>query len=368
MKVAIISDVHVGNHKAAAKPSVMATLNSRCMGVLNALDAACSHVLQDGHITALIVAGDLFDNTNPSAGMMFETVATLKRVTDAGRQVIVLTGNHEIFSEAVDDHVLSTLEFIKAAVRDSSRRGSFALHGGYGERVYVMPYLRDLAGVSAMFSPPGVRLVVSHFGIHTPEMLAAQPWLEHSGVPLTLVRELCAAFGFDAWMSGDWHGHAKLCDDPAIWQIGALVPTGWDNPGLEGYGSLVEVDFSSSKLSCTRVEIPGPRFVTVTEQEFATLCAGGRKPDLYVRVRVSEDRYRDAAHVIRELSANNFAHVEISVQREAVLSVVDRAVQVTRRPESLTGVVHRFVDGMLLPKDVAKDEVLRRSLNLLGLS
>ena len=67
-------------------------------------------------------------------------------------------------------------------------------------------------------------------------------------------------------------------------QCGALVPTGWDNPGLEGYGSLWFWDISEkrslsphtplqnhdwqgqvrsdSDLSCwRREEIPGPRFI-----------------------------------------------------------------------------------------------------------
>ena len=54
-------------------------------------------------------------------------------------------------------------------------------------------------------------------------------------------------------------------DDRVIMQGGALCSTGFDNPGLHGYGTLAFWDTDEHRLSWQ--EMPGPRFCVARSEE-----------------------------------------------------------------------------------------------------
>ncbi len=87
------------------------------------------------------------------------------------------------------------------------------------------------------------------------------PWLQNAlgAVQLDLVRRLMDKHNFNAAFAGDWH--LRKVWPGNIMQVGALVATGWDNPGLTGYGTLAIWDGKS----ITWEELPGARFVKVRD-------------------------------------------------------------------------------------------------------
>lgn len=64
-------------------------------------------------------------------------------------------------------------------------------------------------------------------------------FLSHGALPVDTAFALCSEYNACAWLSGDWHSR-KVWERGGVTvaQVGALCPTGFDNPGLTGYGSV----------------------------------------------------------------------------------------------------------------------------------
>lgn len=76
-----------------------------------------------------------------------------------------------------------------------------------------------------------------------------------------------------------------------IMQGGALCATGWDNPGLHGYGTVALWDTDEHRLSWQ--ELPGPRFcVARSDEEEASIVAEAQRlgHNLFLRRYYSGDR------------------------------------------------------------------------------
>jgi len=70
--------------------------------------------------------------------------------------------------------------------------------------------------------------------------------------------------GLKHYIAGDWHEHRKWqVNDCTVVQVGALCPTGWNNPGHTGYGSLICI----TDGVYSRIEIKGPRFIHGASRE-----------------------------------------------------------------------------------------------------
>jgi hypothetical protein len=127
------------------------------------------------------------------------------------------------------------------------------------------------------------------------------------------------------WMDGKRRGDAPSSPvrigadaEHVILQGGALCPTGFDNPGLRGYGTLAFWDQDAHQLSWQ--EIPGPRFcVARSDEEEQAVVEEARhlKHNLFLR------RYYDGKRPEAPPGLEAYEALPAIVERAAVASLPD---------------------------------------------
>ena len=285
--VRVVADVHVGNHRKLAGASELAGVNTRADAVLDSLRGACTVPPHERHHgpARLIVAGDLFDTPKPTPQLIGATAQALYpgALADKGARILMV-GNHDAASGAEGDHALSAMSAMPGvAIVDRPRLVLLKCatnKDAYVFAFWLLPFAprQNLADVEAWLVELHDRLrklctslsidqeavqsvVVSHFGIEGPK---TPPYLRGHGIDGEVLDDLCAQYGFAAWVSGDWHEHTEfkgaLVSAARIIQIGALAPTGFDNPGA-GYGYALDFYLHDQDgLELLTKRIPGPRF------------------------------------------------------------------------------------------------------------
>lgn len=253
-----IADVHLANHARHGGP-VIAGLNTRARYILAAMRDAVN--LADHMNGTLVVAGDLFDVESPSPQLIRAAQDVLSPVP-----TIVLKGNHDSHSGDAGDHALGPLAPVCTVVDEPT---IITLEEGTPVNLWCVPFkaghakdwlpgvLRDLAALPK----PGVsNLLVVHLGIKDKR---TPPFLRNSAdaIDAKAMRKLCAAHKIDYVFAGNWHDRRYW--ESGIQQIGALVPTGWDNEGLDGYGGVATFDPSLIGQRQRVYTVRGPRFVKV---------------------------------------------------------------------------------------------------------
>lgn len=269
MKTAIVADVHVGNHQVLGG-SYFSGINRRCRLVLDTLHDAIGVALDEG-CENFIVAGDLFDTVRPTPQIM---AAVFDIFRDFDGYIYAVLGNHSFVSEADGDHALGPLGSLpRCGVCDSP----FCLDDYIG----MIPYRPGPAidwlpsafkeAFSQCESIKKSRIVVTHLGLRDEEICKQRPWLQSvdDAVSVDFLASLCRDHNVSCVYAGNWHNEryfertlpgkgGKGTKAIEMIQIGALCPTGWNNPGLGGYGGL-EIWEPGKKRQ--RIEIPGPRFI-----------------------------------------------------------------------------------------------------------
>jgi DNA repair exonuclease SbcCD nuclease subunit len=350
MRIAFIADVHVGNHKREGGP-VVAGVNRRCTQILDVLRRA---LIASRDCAAVVIAGDLLDSSKTEPQVL---AATREVLADVGEVGYLLLGNHEMQSATPGDNSLRVLAESNVCVHESPR--AIPMHGG---TLLLVPFhpgdAREwlpvaVAEVAALTKGP--RVLAIHLGIIDQD---TPPFLQnaHDAVPVQLLRDLMRKHGIDAVVAGNWHSH-KTWDDGAIVQIGALVPTGWDNPGLDGYGSLIVVETHGDVVSVDRREIPGPRFVDVGST--LTLPQTPEGTQLYARVRVPGGDVSDARSRGDQLvSAGRVAALAVQVDGTEARIAARESAAAARSAETLDESLAGYVARMTLPVDVDRAAVL----------
>lgn len=249
----LIADVHLGNHHSG-NPRIggemRSGLNGRAREIAESLRISGQKSSEN-----LVVAGDLFDTPCPSPELVAAAMGALK---DGARTIV---GNHDQTSWSQLHHALAPLT---RQFNVSERPEVVDL--GHSTAVVMVPFrnkpgpehLRESLDSLDLPGSAARTLLVMHMGIEDGK---TPPWLQGSrnSIGLNELAQIMDQHGIDDCASGDWHGHRlwKL-GGHSITQIGALCPTGWDNPGLEGYGSLIHWHLDGH---FEREEIPGPRFL-----------------------------------------------------------------------------------------------------------
>lgn len=266
MTLAAVADPHIWNHKRHGGALVRG-VNRRgelCLDVLQRASA-----LAQRRDAELIVAGDLVDSAGPIQPQLAQ------RIREAlPEESGLVVGNHD--ATAADDHSLG-LYAPSERIADKVRQ---LVTGWPASEIRplatLVPYTANIDDIRT-----AAPLVVGHFGIY-----------DDSFPPYLRKRPACHVDELFTWMRdrdvrvlmcGDWHrravwskhdkqdraafGYITSADHTAdmrwCMQIGALVATGWDNPGLYGYGTVAF--WNGERLSWE--ELPGPRFCTVRSDE-----------------------------------------------------------------------------------------------------
>lgn len=362
MKIGLVADLHVANHRKFGSPTYgrVAPVNSRALDVLNVLAEARRRAQEEG-CTDLFVLGDVFDTTTPSPQLIAEVQSALATRAPHEMQVHLIPGNHDQQSPAKGDHALVSMDGIRnlhvheAPTEEYVEGGSVVLIPYCPGRAdeYLVQLVQDL-GV-----PPGNhrRVLGLHVGLRDD---ATPTWLQtaHDSFPVSRIGELGR---FDMIAAGNWH--ERKCWPPELWQVGALCPTGFDNPGLTGYGSLLI--YNGSKT--VPIELDGPRFVRATD------LAGARKLMAEVERRVSgfptyvsvRCRLEDRTAVTELMEIYDHQTYEILTDKAAAEDAARSAAMCTAyaSSDSIQAAVSVFVDKMALPEDVDRNEVKRLAIN-----
>ena len=268
MKFAVIADVHVGNHRRFARPSCMPGINSRCVDILDVLEQAVCRA--EARNANLIVAGDLLDRPDTDPRILAEIRRCFRYVD---QKLDLLVGNHDSWSSRHGDHGLGVFEPFF-----NHRRAR-----GLG-RYCVMDFRGDTSGrdtLSLSWSSPEDELRP-----HPPRLLFAHMGVIHTDTPPWLCESTTAVHEDDAvevmdklypyaeiLFCGDWHRH-YVGHGGRVRQVGALVPTGFDNPSTvaeldpaqDPYGTVYIVDVPDDPAGAVKAErlvLPGPRFVPI---------------------------------------------------------------------------------------------------------
>lgn len=379
---AAIADVHVGNHQGKSGGPAVLTMNTRCQQVIAALAEA---VKQARHCSRFYVVGDLFDNEKPTPQMIAAVASALRIDEYDGPDVCVLLGNHDRVSALEGDHALGWLAKIpRGRVFEQPATWAFS----NTEVHYIIPFQ---TGPAAQYIRSALaklihenvedassvvhRVLFIHAGICDPQTEAEQPWAANADDAIRLhdLFKLCYEFEITHVYAGNWHKRGQWTHTNAdgfmtvVTQIGALVPTGWDNPGLNEYGGLEFFECGAMQ----RLEIPGPRFITETlaslnhAKKLYPIAFGA---NVYLRVECSAADVGDATARCESLQAAGVCGAwTLKVDTTLERASAQAGARVASSAATLNSAVRSYIDALTLPPNVDRVSVLNRCAKLLGI-
>ena len=363
MTTVFVGDVHVGNHKRCGGTTT-AGINERCKAILDALRAAYAYA--DHEAGRFVSLGDLFDTSCPTP----QEIAAVAEILNHAEHPYawmpynyLLLGNHEMVSHQANDNALSPFKHMgdTTVVEDAV----CAMHQT-DPALVLIPFQ---PGDAREWFPKEVErfgdradqpaILCFHLGIADDD---TPPYLRnaHDAVPLSLVQELCVKYGYKGAIAGNWHSR-KVWDrkdgSPWVMQIGTLAPTGWDNPGLEGYGSVVLVD---EKGDYTIKEVAGPRFIDAgdyTGQMVQEAAAQGKK--LFLRKKTSPNAMQEATSKAQVFKDKGWiADFVVQVDKAYTETEAKMAADAAKSADTLDASLSGFVENMHLADMVDREEVL----------
>lgn len=379
-RIAFVADVHIANHRRFGGDA-KSGLNARARMVIDTLDRAGAEAVRLD-CSALVVLGDLFDTTRPSPQEIYAAQVVLQRFrgtrSSGFRDIYLLMGNHDMVSTDDDDNALVPLHTIAGVIESPA----IFLHGNVEmvmvpyrpgpARAWLEPEVRRLMGVEYRqkmglpASGDNLRVLCLHLGLaddRTP------PWLQgaHDSVDVADVARMCKELDIHTVVAGNWH-EARTWKRLRIHQVGALVPTGFDDAGLN-YGRMIV--FDSEKGTCSAAMIPGPRFCTArTDDDLALLLRSARDLagcQVYLR-RIADatifDRARD--EVAQLVADGVFAAGCVEPDESDMRDRAEDAAVQARKSETLDEALSAFVDGMNLPNGITPEDVVSKARQYLG--
>lgn len=354
--VAFIADVHLANH-AGHGGATIAGLNERAREIRAVLEAARDRAAQLG--AQLMVLGDLFDTTKPLPQIIAAAQAALAD-DFADRRSVLLMGNHDRNSDHEDDHALGPM------VGELVVTHPTVLSVGGAQGIIALPFRSEPA---ASWIPEAIQTyadsarkvgitpvaVIAHVGMYDRKMADALPWCVSSGdaIDVDVLERALRKARVPAFFAGDWHGYAEwrseeISSDLVIRmvQVGALVPTGWDNPGIGPYGSLIVLNTQTGEV--TREVIPGPRYVNVSsEPELEQLAEAAASEGSFLRVRWKTSA-ANMLDVPKELPSN-VRVLAVHLDRKAAEATAREAAAAATSSATVEEALQRFVEKIELP-------------------
>lgn len=359
MKIGFIADCHIGNHGVMGGP-ITCGMNKRCHLILDALKRAVE-VAQEKGCSHFVVVGDLFDTTKPLPQMIHSVQDIFKA---AFEKTFFLLGNHEHASTTDGDNSLAPLSPIGEVIEKPVQ---WWFPGDPGVEIIFLPCVPEDAKL--WFAPTIKHVVTRRTGY--PRIMCFHLGVSDNLTPFYLqgakdsidsrtVLDVCKQHDIVAAFAGNWHNQRVWVR--RIFQIGALAPTGFDNPGVNGYGGLAIFDSETHKTEL--VEIPGPRFLMVgqdgdmdelyksDEAGHTVFARLESDPNEMVAIKEWGDELKDEGLIEEYTIRLNTAKQDKAAQEVA---------KKVRKASTLKEALMSFVDGMELPEDLSKDDVVKKA-------
>ena len=359
-----IADIHLANRKQFPG-DMQAGLNARARMIVAAVSKAMSVVTGDAE---MVLLGDVFDTHSPSPAI----IRALQDAIGTDRSTVIV-GNHDMASDEVGNNACAPLAPCALVVESVSEIRYFEADNGAPGAALMVPFkapvgeaitqaLEWAATQSGWVHGAEVKLLMGHWGISCESdpifMREAR-----DAISIDELYELCDAADIQGCAAGNWHGRRdwKL-DGCHILQVGALCPTGFDNPGFEGYGTVAWWNTQSGGWRWK--EIAGPRFIRYipTSEELSKQ----RDNAVYVRVDVSPDdefTMEEVSETLRKLPLAGFdvRPVPSGNARAAAREAAGGARSAATIGEALAA----YVTKMPMPVGVDRDAVLREAAHFL---
>lgn len=379
MRIAFLADVHVANHKrlgGEAHSGINARAN-RCLVTLDAAIKACKDTAD-----VLVVCGDLFDSVRPEPQIIAAVASILG---DTEQDIYLLRGNHEMVSDDPGDHSLGPLAalpgvhvveeptLLKWAHLESTIE-LLAVPFYPGSHEAALPGILESAlvqGGERGGSPPAspLRLLALHSGIRDK---LTEAWLQKApdSIDASALYDLMVKHGISAAVAGHWHKHRAwdftapededATDTRRIAQLGALVPTGWNNPGVEGYGTVAFWDSKHGNGKLSYLTVPGPRFLIGASEAEAAEKAHHK---VFVRwPTLTPEEEKDAVAALAKLKKSGvIVGGEVEQDRADSEIAARSAAMVARSADTLAEALAAFVAEMPLPEGVSRESVLEKA-------
>lgn len=364
MKIGFVADCHLGNHRRFGGP-VESSLNRRCregLAVFSRAVARASELKCD----EFIVLGDLFDYQRPEPSL----IAAVQRVMQTSScHVTVLVGNHDQTSSSLHDNALAPLfpivKVVETPWRSSVSWVDLALvpfhPGGSAALTWLPDVLAELYKTDQAQGVP--RVLGLHLGIADKN---TAPWLRGAADSIEVgpLMELAQQYGIQAVFAGNWHDRRYWAGgpgSPTVFQLGALIPTGWDNPGLDGYGTLAiwedgEVEYE---------ELTGPRFVKMKPDDGGFDRESGHQ--VYVSATASPDDVSGFQSWLESKRMDgSIVDGEVTIDATEATIAARSAATAAKSADTLAEALAGFVGEMVLEEGIDREEVVALARGYLG--
>lgn len=373
--VGIIADVQLGNHRRFGG-SAEGGVNARARMILDVLARALDRAVEV-RCACVVVAGDLFDYARPEAALLAAVQRLFSQARERGTRIVVLRGNHDMASDAADDNAQAplaghasvvakpTVKLVERAMGDAVALLLLPYSPAQREAGWLAPAVTQLADVAGDVAPQASRLLVMHAGIvgaTTPPWLASTP----GAVRYEELRVLMDAHAIDACVAGDWHGRRVWARDGAtppyydVLQVGALVPTGWDNPGNRGrYGTIAF--WSGHGLQWE--ELGGPRFIkcSTRAEAAAAVEAAWAEDRLFVQLpSLAAERDANLQWLAAALERGDIVGGEAPPDEREAQVEARAAAGSARAAETFDAALAGFVGEMTVDDGVQRERIIDR--------
>ena len=393
--IAFMGDCHIGNHKKFGGPTRLA-MNVRCGQTIeafsNALNAAFAH-----RVFAVVVLGDLFDTSRPPPQMICavgDAIAEANQNAFSKREpprIVIVTGNHDADSDDSGDNALVGLSqrFENVDCVDTPQH----IYGAHAGSTGLLPFRHGNArqwvpvGLTAIQESiadsridGALRIIGLHAGIVDSQSHA---WLRDSpdaieAGALFAHMEACgasAAFAANHHTKRRWSTSAGPKDTRDIVQVGALCPTGFDNPGLD-YGAVWFYDVESKLPAFETVR--GPRFLVAksaawladTNNAIRDFITANVLPEhRYLRIVAPREQLSHAVTRIVSLrESNQIRDGEALVDAGDTRAAAQQAATLARASDTLSAALAEYVGAMPLDEGVDRASVLSQVRGYLGVT
>lgn len=235
MRVAVISDLHIENHRVLPG-EYAAGVNRRCRHAADAVRAVPDLLrAAKQRVDAFIVTGDVFDCAQPTPAVIAEAADAFAAFP---APVYLIPGNHERSTDQLGHHALSALRHSKNCIVVSEPE--VVLAGTVPGGLLLVPFVTNAAeAIGALVAQHRPAFAFCHVGLVDAD---SPPWLrEGDRLPVDLVRSWCKEHGLRGLFAGDFHAHRAFQEAPSIVQVGALCQADFSDP-VDATGFVTVLD------------------------------------------------------------------------------------------------------------------------------
>jgi exonuclease SbcD len=292
LKIIHFADLHLGI-ESYGRIDPESGLSSRFLDFLTAFDRLVDYALEN-KVDLVLFCGDAYKSRDPSQTQQRELARRIKRLSESGIPVFLLTGNHDLpnaIGRATTIEIFNTLAV--ANVQVANRPGTHLVQTPGGViQIVALPWLRrshllakeetgnlNLDELNQMMQEKLTNIIIAEaerLNPKLPAILAAHIWVSGARIGsedyMTIGREQVLLPGnvanpaFDYVALGHIHRHQVILEKPPLVYAGSLerLDFGDENDDKGFYVIEIESEQGERKVSYRFIPLNGRRFITIS--------------------------------------------------------------------------------------------------------